>query len=302
MKALSLLPLLASALLGAAYAQTAPALAAGPTLRVMTYNVRYDEPTDPFVWDKRREPLAALVNTTDPDILGVQEVLSHQVTDLAGALPGYAYVGQGRGPDNPRLRYAKKSGEWNPIFYKTSRLELQESGTFWLSDTPQTPGSFGPQFSLPRIATWAKFRTLPEGREILAVNTHFPHNDGAADQRAYAARVLLREIDALRGSRPVVLTGDFNLDIADPAEAAPAALLQGALSNTRAEAPTSARQGPLNTFFGFGTAAKDGVRLDYIWTAPKAAFRVTRHRVLDAHQGDYYFSDHLPVVADLILR
>ncbi|MDO4263040.1 MAG: endonuclease/exonuclease/phosphatase family protein [Deinococcus sp.] len=258
----------------------------------MTYNVRYDNPEDPFTWDNRQDDVAALIAQTAPDVLGVQEAVSHQVQDLAAGLPGYAYVGQGRGPDNPALKYTKKAGEWNPIFYKTGRLELQDSGTFWLSDTPGNPGSFGPGFSLPRIATWAKFRAPAQGREVLVVNTHFPHEDTAAGQRAYAASVLLRQIEALRGTRPVILTGDFNLDTADSAEAETAQVLRRAFTDMAASTPVP-------TFYGFEVGGRVGRRLDYIWAAGAAS---TGSRVLDAHQGDYYLSDHLPVVADITLK
>ncbi|MFC6591171.1 endonuclease/exonuclease/phosphatase family protein [Deinococcus lacus] len=255
----------------------------------MTYNIRYDNPEDPFRWEDRQRGLAELVRQSQPDVLGVQEALSHQVTDLATLLPGYQWVGQGRGPDNPRLKYSQKSGEWNPIFYK-SNLTLLGSGTFWLSENPQQAGSFGPQFSLPRIATWAKFR-LPGGSQVLAVNTHFPHESQARQQRAYAAQVLVRELGRLRDGLPVVLLGDFNMDVEDSAEPA-ATLLREHFHDAGAQAPAP-------TFYGFEAGTAPGVRLDYIWTAGAVT---SPAQVLTARQGSHFFSDHLPVVADVLLR
>lgn len=41
------------------------------------------------------------------------------------------------------------TGEFVPIFYKESKLELVESGNFWLSETPTVPGTLG--ISLKRM-------------------------------------------------------------------------------------------------------------------------------------------------------
>ena len=85
-----------------------------------------------------------------PDLLGGQELLRHQLADLAARLPDYAWLGAGRddGADG---------GEFNPIFYRRERLEPLDSGTFWLSPEPARPGSRGWGAACPRVVTWARF-------------------------------------------------------------------------------------------------------------------------------------------------
>jgi endonuclease/exonuclease/phosphatase family metal-dependent hydrolase len=67
------------------------------SLKVMTYNIRYDTPVDSVnKWGKRTSKVYALIRKYDPDILGIQEALHNQVTDLVGNLGEYAYIGVGR--------------------------------------------------------------------------------------------------------------------------------------------------------------------------------------------------------------
>jgi hypothetical protein len=106
-------------------------------LRVMTFNVRYDNPGDgPNAWPFRRDWVGALVRFHGADVVGVQEALAHMLTDLDARLPGFVRVGVGRTDGRDR-------GEFSAILYRTDRLELLDGGTFWLSPTPEAVGSKG---------------------------------------------------------------------------------------------------------------------------------------------------------------
>lgn len=280
---------------------TTVAAAAPMNLKVMTYNIRYDEPKDPFVWDERLAPLSELIVSQQPDVLGVQEALRYQVSDLAKKLQDYAWVGVGRGPDNPKMEYSEKAGEFNPIFYRKDRFEALGSGTFWLSATPDKAGSFGPGFGLPRISTWAKLHEKTTGKTFFAFNTHLPYESGERGRRdrRFALQTLLSKLSGMAGSQSVILTGDFNSDSADAGErTAVHSLLEKGFQDA-ARAPK--RSGPDNTFYGFEVNNKNGARLDYIWVSRAPAVTLNSYRVLDNNNGKYYFSDHLPVVAEVTL-
>jgi endonuclease/exonuclease/phosphatase family metal-dependent hydrolase len=176
--------------------------AAPPALRVMSFNIRYDTPSDGANgWPNRKDWVASLIRFHEADAIGVQEALARQLTDLDARLPGFARVGVGRAD-------GKAAGEFSAIFYRTDRLELIDSGTFWLSQTPEVAGSKGWDTAIERIATWARFRDRQSGCRFVHLNTHFDHMGEEA--RRESARLIRRRLVTLSGGLPYVVTGDLN--------------------------------------------------------------------------------------------
>ncbi len=182
-------------------------------LRVMTFNIRFNNPDDGFnAWPHRKELAASMIRYHDADIVGLQEALYGQLEDLKALLPGYEWFGVSRddgssGPDSP--------GEFAAILYRSDRLERLDGGTFWLSPTPQVVGSLGWDAAITRTATWCRFRDKRSGREFYHFNTHFDHRGEKA--REESARVILQQITVIAAeAAPVVLTGDFNCVPTDP--------------------------------------------------------------------------------------
>ncbi|RYD45905.1 MAG: endonuclease/exonuclease/phosphatase family protein, partial [Verrucomicrobiaceae bacterium] len=179
--------------------QMAGALVAG------TYNIRYDNPGDVEKgnsWQQRAPVIAGLIRFHEFDVLGTQEAFHHQLLDLQKLLPDYAYVGCGRDD-------GKEAGEHAAIFYRKDKFTLLDSGTFWLSQTPEKPGK-GWDADLPRICTWAKLRKNGDGKVLFAFNTHFDHRGVQA--RLESARLIVARIREIAKDEPVILTGDFNVD------------------------------------------------------------------------------------------
>src|SRR3954451_19240069 len=105
----------------------------GADLRILTFNIRYANIKDGANnWLNRRDAAAKLM-ADEADIAGLQEVLPAQRQDLVDRLSDFSYVGIGRETED--------RGEGSPIFYRKARFLAVASGTFWLSDTPETPGS-----------------------------------------------------------------------------------------------------------------------------------------------------------------
>ena len=69
-----------------------------------------------------------------PDILGVQEARDLQIVDLREALPEFEFYGVGRDD-------GKTGGEYTGIFYRKDRFARSDGGSFWLSATPEKPGT-----------------------------------------------------------------------------------------------------------------------------------------------------------------
>lgn len=263
-------------------------------LTVMSYNIRYDTAQDTLnrAWSWRRSKVAEIIQSQSADVVGTQEGKLHQLMDLESALPGYDWVGVGR-----------KSGgdEFSAIFYHTGRLTLLEHDTFWLSETPNEPGSKSWGAALPRIATWARFRVDESGDSLLVLNTHFDH--ASQEARVKSASLITDTLDALAHGVPVVVTGDVNaLPDSDSyrtftrrgAEAGPVPL-RDALQASR-----TPHRGPGSTFNDFTPKVLPNERLDYVFVGPR--LQVQSHTHLDEKRKGHYPSDHLPVVTQLRLQ
>lgn len=265
------------------------AVAPAPPLRVMSFNLRLDTPADgENAWPHRRDWVAALIRFHAPDAIGVQEALAHMLTDLDARLPGFARVGVGRAD-------GREGGEFSAILYRTDRLELLDSGTFWLSPTPGVPGSKGWDAAIERVATWARFRDRFTGCRLLHLNTHFDHIGEQARQES--ARLIRRRLESLAGGLPVIVTGDLN---ADP-RSAPYRIftrdtLAGAIGPLR-DAFVASRDGsygPSSSWTAF-EAIEPGRRIDYVLVSPDLP--VLQHAILPDSWDGRFPSDHLPVMA-----
>ena len=101
-------------------------------LKAMTFNIRYGKARDgKNHWDKRKEQIFGVIRKHSPDIVGLQEALRFQIDEIREHLPEYAEIGT--------ARQGEKNGEYSAILYRINRFDVDESGTFWLSDTPKVP-------------------------------------------------------------------------------------------------------------------------------------------------------------------
>lgn len=261
-------------------------------IRVMTFNIRYDEPNDKEnAWPNRKELVASMVRFHHADLVGVQEALARQLKDLDRLLPEYSWVGVGRAD-------GKASGEFSAIFFRKSRFKYLESSTFWLSETPQVPGA-GWDAAYPRIVTWVKLHELQTGKIFFHFNTHFDHRGVQA--RNESARLLVDQIRQIARDLPVVVTGDFNFT-----ESSDGYQL---LIGKNSEKPSALRDaryvsehghhGPTSTFNEF-KAIVPGKKIDYVFV--KGRIRVLQHGVLSDTWDGRFASDHLPVLAEIVIE
>ncbi|MEM8889234.1 MAG: endonuclease/exonuclease/phosphatase family protein, partial [Bacteroidota bacterium] len=142
----------------------------------MTYNLRYDNPNDgENRWDLRKEFLRDQLKFFEPDVMGIQEGLKHQLDYLDGELSAYSYIGVGRDD-------GKEKGEYTAIFYKADKLSLIRQSTFWLSESPDEI-SVGWDAALERICTYALFEEKAGGAKFYVFNTHFDHRGEKARRK-----------------------------------------------------------------------------------------------------------------------
>jgi endonuclease/exonuclease/phosphatase family metal-dependent hydrolase len=265
---------------------------AAAALRVMTFNIRMNTPADgPNAWPLRKDMAAGTISFERVDIAGLQEVLRDQLQDLVALLPDYGWVGVGRDD-------GKEAGEYNPIFFLKARFKVLASSTFWLSETPESPGVKGWDAACPRVVTWARLRDEWTGRSLVAFNTHFDHMGETA--RRESAVLVLKELPPIAGGLPVVLTGDLNCTCEEVPYRTLVAAGDGqpVLRDARTAAPGTP-YGPPNSFNGFQDGALPGPPIDHIFVGP--SFDVLRAGVLPGRWGGRFVSDHYPVLAEVRL-
>ena len=260
------------------------------TVRVMTFNLRLDTPSDgPNAWPHRKEMVARTIQFHKADFVGIQEGLPHQLEQLDKMLPYFDRIGIGRNTQ-------EDPDEFSAIYYKKEKFELIENETFWLSETPGEVASVGWDAALPRIVTWGEFRDSRSGETFFVFNTHFDHVGEKA--RAESASLILDKIGELAGGAPVVVTGDFNITENDP----PYKILTGAMgdhTNPLEDGFYEAEHGhhgPTSTWNGFEEILP-GRRIDFIFT--NSGFNVIQHATIADQQDGRFPSDHLPVVVDV---
>ncbi len=130
------------------------------------------------------------------------------------------------------------------------------------------------------------------GAELLFVNTHLDHVGKVARREGVA--LLAERIEALRGGRPVILTGDFNSEQGSPVIAH--VQHTGLLCDAKRMAAETA--GPDWSFSDFGEIPVEyRPLLDYIFVS--AGIEVRRYAVLDETATGGFVSDHAPVEAEI---
>jgi len=262
----------------------------GPTITVMTYNLKFASPTFKPAWSVRRLWQVDMIKKYSPDIIGTQEGLKEQIDYLMDHLPEYVVIGEGRkgGDDDEHMA----------VFFKRDRFRLREMSTFQLSETPEVLGS-GPAIN-PRIVTWARLafinrpadgKTSPypmdyrghweNTREFYIFNTHF-FTKGYDLAKRNSARLIMKRINALNRfgewtkERPVFLVGDFNarpggdvyrIFVGDGKSDDPLLLLKDSIEGGRG--------------------------ID--WILYKGNVRVLHYEVVDYNVDGVYPSDHKPV-------
>ena len=228
----------------------------------------------------RIERVCQIIKNYMPDTFGVQEatpewmrLLDREFGDL------YGYVGEGRDGGD--------SGEYSAIFYNKSLFSVLDSGTKWLSDTPDKVSKVE-ESSLNRIFTYALLERIADGMQIMVVNTHFEHTSDEARDRQ--AEVLADFLDDYTVEYPLILTGDFNTTYGTNAYST---ILDSGMTDSGEIAGTAS---PASTFTNFGAAS---TIIDFIFVT-EGSVTVNDYRVCNEKIDGDFPSDHHPVLIEYV--
>jgi endonuclease/exonuclease/phosphatase family metal-dependent hydrolase len=283
---------LTALLLSATVALAAPA-DLNPPLKVMSFNLRYATANDGTnSWPHRHSLVRETIQVSDPDLLGLQEVLQSQVDYLRQHFPNYGFHGVGR--DDGRT-----GGEYVPLMWKRDRFDWQDAGHFWLSETPEVPGSVSWDSSLTRMVSWVALRDRHgDDRTLIVVNTHWDHRGAAA--RRESARLIRQRMETDAAAYPIILMGDFNTN----EDGEPYAILVHAQGFTGRKLTDTHRvihpeRSPNEATYNGWRATRKGSRIDWILHSPE--FTTLNAGINYMQENGRYPSDHYPVEAVLRL-
>lgn len=267
----------------------------GPVLEVsaITFNIRYGTAEDgPNAWPHRRDAVIAFIEESGADFIGLQEALHFQLEEIKQATnETHEVIARTRGANDG-------SGEATPLLYDRARWKIDpgQNGTFWLSETPEEPGSLSWESSLPRIATWGRFIERSSGRSVWVFNTHFDHRSGMA-RREGAKLIAVRIGDLVPSGAAVIVLGDLN---AGEGSAPLKALETGGgthpvvlVDSWRVVHPEETET---STFNGWGEGIQ-GSKIDYVLVP--VGTRVRSATIFRERMDGRPISDHWPVGARL---
>jgi endonuclease/exonuclease/phosphatase family metal-dependent hydrolase len=252
---------------------------------VLTLNVRLDVASDaPHTWEARLPLITAFLGELEPDLIGLQEAQHHQLNGLLNENPEFASIGVGRDD-------GKTKGEYSALLYRKDEFVSLESGTFWLSDTPEKVASKTWGNQITRICTWSRFKITGTGENFYLYNTHFDHQSQEAREKS-AMLILERIADRAHPEDSIIVTGDFNADESNPAITA----LTKTLSDTFRSANPDATD--VGTFHGFTDKVRSD-KIDYIFAS--GDFVTSKSTIHRPRPDGLYLTDHEPVSAILSL-
>ncbi len=277
-------------------------------IKAVSWNIRLDTPNDAeLAWPHRAGNVIRQLQQQQPDIVGLQEVMLHQLVRIESAMPGFQRIGVGRDD-------GKNAGEFSPLLIRSSRFVLKDSGTFWFHPSwapdiastgteqigDELIGKAGWDAALPRICSWALLEDKHSGKALRVLNLHLDHQ--GAEARRESIKLIASKIRHWQQSysqqnsgAPVIVMGDFNPAAGDGLLAQIKTLLpqyQDALELT------AKPQGPGYSFIPWRGSAADAVRLDFILLRGDQ-FKVPAAGIL-ADGPPTRNSDHLALWAELV--
>lgn len=255
------------------------------SIRVMTFNLRTAAAKDSHTWVKRLPIVKELINKESPDIIGTQEGLHHQLTDLEAGLPNYKWIGVGRDRGN--------QGEYSAIFYNVKRMKPLQQSDFWLSSTPDVPGSKSWGNNYPRMVTWVQFEDLTNHSRFYVVNTHLDHESESA--RQLSAELIVQKLEKFEPNLPIFLTGDFNTNV----DSMPyKTFLDAGKMKDAVQDATDRVNNKIGTFHGYKGSSSETI--DWILYRGDVSLVNRSEKIAFRLDGEYP-SDHYPVMIDAIL-
>lgn len=252
-------------------------------ITVMSFNVRFASSADDTGnrdWSVRKKGVAAMLAKKRPLLMGTQECEIQQRKDIIQACPDYAAVGI-------NLNGPTEECEQVAVFYLKDSVDIVQSGTFYLSATPDVPSRL-PQSNHYRVCTWVRARLKNGGQEFYHFNTHLDTQVAAQpmEMSVILDRIKMYNKDGL----PMFLTGDFNCE---ESSAVHDGIKSYGFKSARIDAITGDSFKTYNAYGDNSGSAIDHCFYKDFYSVP--SFVTVRDKFADLT----YISDHYPVCITL---
>jgi endonuclease/exonuclease/phosphatase family metal-dependent hydrolase len=256
-----------------------------PTIKLIDYNVQ--------TGNSYYTMTANWLKSQSPDIIGLQEVGPNWYKYLKNLLGDkYGYIG------TPRSGTSSTSGgnEASPIFYKKSEYKLIDSGTKWLSSTPDKVGSRISGSEYIRVMTYAVLYHKDTGTIYIYVNTHLD-NASAGSVRVKQIDILMNLVDKLP-NYPTILTGDLNGGLNSQV----ITKIQNSYGYTNLAKKAAVKNSTYKTNTFWETSSP--TVLDYIFLSDMGKFNALSYTVGNnsSRCSVYKYSDHYSLISTFTLK
>lgn len=256
---------------------------------IMSYNVYYQDVAD------RSADIQDLILKNDPDVLLLQEVSVDWIPYLQGFMQenGYSYYGYGRYGGEMSASDLQSGDQFTPVLWKTDKYDLKDSGHFWLSSTPDTYSAAwldGTVSKFPRCVNWVILQDKETGGEFMAVCVHTAPD--SVQVRTNSSNLIVEMANEIRGDRPVVMGGDWNMQLTDEAYLA---VTENGYPDVRMLAEDTTYSGSFNAW---GERADDNFAFgDHIFVSENVAAK--KFEVVDDYYDGVHISDHNPISTEI---
>ncbi|MDE7408317.1 MAG: DUF1565 domain-containing protein, partial [Muribaculaceae bacterium] len=190
--------------------------ASAATHRLATFNIRVyaADDNEGKNWSRRGPKCSDVIKKYDFDIIGFQEVNGTgkgyynpktgrtPMADMKAWLPEYSFELWDRD--------GNKNGEYIGVAYKTSRYELLDKGSFYITPTPDVLSQgWDPAIkSYHRRLGWTKLKDKATGEMMIYAATHT--NDGWMLDGPYGSQLIAERLKTIANGLPVMVVADYN--------------------------------------------------------------------------------------------
>ncbi|ORX83582.1 DNase I-like protein [Anaeromyces robustus] len=265
------------------------------SVKIISFNLRYGRANDgPNSWEYRRKSVFEYFKAAQPCIMGTQEGQLFQLEDIKRNVPNLEYVGKPRSLND-------ENSEYSAIFYDKSVFRLYNSDTFWLSDTPEIPGTPSWDSYHPRICTFGVFEKL-NNKELLnryiIYNCHLEYRSRYS--RKKSMEVINQHIDDNFPTYEIILLGDFNVE--EENEDVMKYMNSTGWKDCYKTINPASNMGTFHNFTGDLDRFGNKTRLDYVLIKHERALIPSESYIDTTKYGDHLISDHYPLVCKFKLQ
>ena len=253
-------------------------------MRIMSFNIRCGD-VGKETWEDRIGIVSQTMLESEADSIGVQEATPGWMAALNENIgEKYAYVGVGRDD-------GANKGEYSAVFYLKDKYTVLDSGTFWLSDTPDKV-SFGWDAACRRVCSWVVLENKQTGEKYVHLNSHFDHVGVAARENSVK---LILDKAAEFTDMPVVFTADLNV-------------IQGSdnynqFINSKILRDTKFDTSDTMSYCTYHDTKPEKHAKDIIdYVLINDHFDTIAYRVVTEGIDGRYVSDHFPIYADIVMK